>query len=112
MPVHLILEGVLDNLQKRGCCTMRNQLTGQVVNVALVTHRSPFRYPGGKTWLVPLVRRWLTSLDYKPKELGEPFAGGAIVGLSAIFEDLAHHLSIVERDGNVASVWQAIVRRE
>ena len=23
------------------------------VNVASVPHRSPFRYPGGKTWLVP-----------------------------------------------------------
>lgn len=26
----------------------------RVVNVASVPQRSPFRYPGGKTWLVPL----------------------------------------------------------
>src|SRR5262249_33807121 len=89
--------------------TMRKQFTGQVVNVASVTHRSPFRYPGGKTWLVPLVRRWLSSLDFKPKEFGETFAGGAIVGLSAIFEGLADHLSMVERDENVGAVWQAIL---
>jgi hypothetical protein len=25
----------------------------RVVNVACVKQRSPFRYPGGKTWLVP-----------------------------------------------------------
>ena len=31
--------------------------TKSVINVASVPHRSPFRYPGGKTWLVPHVRR-------------------------------------------------------
>ena len=31
------------------------------VNVASVPQRSPFRYPGGKTWLIPHIRRWLTS---------------------------------------------------
>jgi DNA adenine methylase len=30
-----------------------------VVNVASVAQRSPFRYPGGKTWLIPTVRKWL-----------------------------------------------------
>ena len=53
-----------------------------IVNVASVPHRSPFRYPGGKTWLVPRVRQWLASIE-RPHELIEPFAGGAIVGLSA-----------------------------
>jgi DNA adenine methylase len=30
-----------------------------VINVASVPKRSPFRYPGGKTWLIPTVRNWL-----------------------------------------------------
>lgn len=34
-----------------------------VVNVASVPQRSPFRYPGGKTWLVPTARRWFSSAD-------------------------------------------------
>jgi len=54
-----------------------------VVNVSSIPQRSPFRYPGGKTWFVPIVRQWLRSLDKKPKLLIEPFAGGAIVGLTA-----------------------------
>jgi len=29
------------------------------VNVASVPQRSPFRYPGGKTWFVPTFRRWM-----------------------------------------------------
>lgn len=53
-----------------------------VINVASVPHRSPFRYPGGKTWLVPHVRRWLTSVSSLPREFVEPFAGGAIGGLN------------------------------
>ena len=50
-----------------------------VVNVSSIPQRSPFRYPGGKTWLVPLVRQWLRSLPRRPALLVEPFAGGAIL---------------------------------
>ncbi len=87
----------------------KKPLSQRIVNVASVPHRSPFRYPGGKTWLVPLVRQWLASLAYKPVQFSEPFAGGAIVGLSVIFENLAETLTLVERDENVGAVWQAIL---
>lgn len=79
---------------------------GYVVNVASVPQRSPFRYPGGKTWLVPVVRQWLTR---KPKKLIEPFAGGAIVSLTAAFEELAEQVTMVERDDQVAAVWETIL---
>src|SRR6185437_15272349 len=81
-----------------------------VVNVAAVPHRSPFRYPGGKTWLVPKVRQWLRSLNPRPTELAEPFAGGAIVGLSALFENLIRKLVLIEKDDDVAAVWNVIVQ--
>lgn len=83
--------------------------TKQVVNVATVPHRSPFRYPGGKTWLVPRIRQWLGSLSSKPTELIEPFAGGAIVGLTVAFEQWADHVTLVEIDEKVGAVWQAII---
>ncbi len=76
--------------------------TGQVVNVASVPQRSPFRYPGGKTWLVPIARKWLSEQPKQPKELIEPFAGGAIIGLTAAFEGLAQHITLVELDEDVA----------
>jgi DNA adenine methylase len=79
-----------------------------VVNVASVPHRSPFRYPGGKTWLVPYTRKWLGSLHKKPKELAEVFAGGAIVGLSAVFDGQVERLTLVELDDDVAAVWKVI----
>src|SRR5439155_466894 len=81
----------------------------EIVNVAAVAHRSPFRYPGGKTWLVPRIRQWLRSLDPKPRELAEPFAGGGIVALSALFENLVQKIVLVEKDDDVAAVWNVIV---
>src|SRR5438552_126943 len=56
------------------------------VNVASVPQRSPFRYPGGKTWLVPYIREWLHSKRQRPSRLIEPFAGGAIISLTSAFE--------------------------
>jgi DNA adenine methylase len=79
-----------------------------VVNVASVPQRSPFRYPGGKTWLIPTVREWLRQDTHK-KNLIEPFAGGGIVSLTAAFENLADHITMVELDEEVAAVWEVIL---
>jgi len=80
-----------------------------IVNVAMVPQRSPFRYPGGKTWLVPHVRHWLRHRSRVTRELIEPFAGGAIIGLTAAFEGLAESVTLVEKDTEVAAVWRAIL---
>lgn len=82
---------------------------GRIVNVASVPQRSPFRYPGGKTWLVPLIRVWLRTLDHRPRKLVEPFAGGAIIGLTAAFEELVDEVMLVEIDDDVSAVWQTML---
>ena len=81
----------------------------KIINVASVPQRSPFRYPGGKTWLVPYVRRWLRSQSRPVEELIEPFAGGGIVSLTAAFERLAKRVTLVEIDPDIAAVWFAIL---
>lgn len=90
-------------------CLLPNTDRTRIVNVASVPMRSPFRYPGGKTWLVPWIRRWLRSKPCPVAELVEPFAGGAIVGLTAVFEELARKVTLVEMDYDVASVWHTIL---
>jgi DNA adenine methylase len=77
-------------------------------NVAQVRQLSPFRYPGGKTWLVPEVRSWLISSSLKPSIFVEPFAGGAMVGLSVAAECLADKVILSELDDDVAAVWKTI----
>lgn len=81
----------------------------RVVNVASVPQRSPFRYPGGKTWLVPRIREWMSSFSFTPTHFIEPFAGGGIAGLTVAFEKLADRVILVEIDEHVASVWQTIL---
>lgn len=69
----------------------------------------PFRYPGGKTWLTPYIRQWLQSTGNRPTEFIEPFAGGGSVGLMVAAQNLSEHVTLVERDEQVAAVWQTII---
>jgi len=73
---------------------------------------SPFRYPGGKTWLVPYIRHWIASRPINLYEFIEPFAGGGIVSLTVASEQLADHVTLVELDKDVAAVWRTILNGE
>jgi DNA adenine methylase len=86
-----------------------NPQRGGIVNVASVPKRSPFRYPGGKTWLVPRIRQWLKARGGQAYELIEPFAGGGIVSLTAVFESLVRKATLVELDPDIAAVWSTIL---
>lgn len=80
-------------------------LTDKVVNVATVNQRSPLRYPGGKTWLVPQISKWLRGLEYRPRVLVEPFAGGGIASLTAVMDGLVERAVLCERDPQIANFW-------
>jgi len=73
-------------------------------NVAAVSQWSPFRYPGGKTWLVPTIRRWLRQRRSPPTLFLEPFVGGGSVSLAVAGERLVARVLMVERDPAVAAV--------
>ena len=96
--------------------TFRSPQQQAPVNVASVPQRSVFRYPGGKTWLVPVFRRFMARqsarLGQSPALLVETFAGGGIIGLTAAFEQLAQKVLLVELDEQVAAVWQALLGGE
>ena len=76
------------------------------VNVATVPNRSPLRYPGGKTWLIPHIRVWLANSGSPKDALIEPFAGGGIVSLTAVMEGLVSRALMVDLDSDVASFWR------
>ncbi len=79
-----------------------------IVNVASVPQRSPFRYPGGKTWLVPTARKWFAQAQLG-SYLVEPFAGGGIISLTAAAEHYFVNVTMVELDSDVAAAWQTIL---
>ena len=82
----------------------------KAVNVASVPQRSPFRYPGGKTWFVPRLREWLHSQPALPGVLVEPFAGGGIISLTAVSERMASKALMVELDDEIAAVWKLVTQ--
>jgi DNA adenine methylase len=78
----------------------------KVVNVSTVPKRSPFRYAGGKTWLIPTIRKWI---GFNPDaHLIEPFCGGGIVSLSVAAENRVRMATMVEKDEDVAAAWLTI----
>jgi len=81
----------------------------KVVNVSKIPQISPFRFPGGKTWLVPIIRRWLLNIKEKPSVFIEPFAGGGIVSLTVASENLSEKVIMVELDDEIAAVWKTIL---
>ena len=84
-------------------------LSESVVNVASVPQRSPLRYPGGKTWLVPQIRKWLAGLDTRPEVFIEPFAGGGIASLTAVMDGLVDRAVLCEIDPDIAHLWRCII---
>jgi DNA adenine methylase len=58
---------------------------------------------------VPQIREWLGLRLSRPELLVEPFAGGGIVTLTAVAENLVDQAIMVELDQQVASVWQTIL---
>lgn len=87
----------------------KTEISNSIVNVASVQKLSPFRYPGGKTWLIPQIYKWIKSLHFTPKVFIEPFAGGGIVSLTVANERLAEQVIMVELDDEIASVWKTII---
>ncbi|MXX96964.1 MAG: DNA adenine methylase [Rhodothermaceae bacterium] len=75
-------------------------------NVSSVPQRSPLRYPGGKTWLVPHIRKWLTD---PVDTLIEPFAGGGIISLTTVMEGFAKRALMVEIDQDLSAFWRAVL---
>jgi DNA adenine methylase len=58
--------------------------------------------------LVPEIRGWLRTLRSMPDVFVEPFAGGAIAGLTAASEELTFSVVLSELDDDVASVWRTV----
>ena len=78
----------------------------EAANVHQVPNFSPLRYPGGKTWAIPLIREFLGT---DTTTLLEPFAGGATASLVAILEGRAGHATLAETDPGIAALWRTIL---
>jgi DNA adenine methylase len=83
-----------------------------IVNVASVRQVSPFRYPGGKTWLVPTISAWLRRRKQPPTILVDPFTGGGSVPLGILSEGLVERIVLGELDPDVSAVWKCVFSQQ
>jgi len=84
------------------------QFDAHIVNVASVRQVSPFRYPGGKTWLVPTISAWLRRCTVPPNILIDPFTGGGSVPLGVLSEGLVSQVVLGELDPDVSAVCKCV----
>ena len=72
---------------------------------------SPLRYPGGKGKLANYIKLVMLTNGLVGSEYVEPYAGGAAVALSLLFEEYADHVHINDVNRSVASFWRAALNR-
>lgn len=72
---------------------------------------SPLRYPGGKTKIAPFIK----ALFYENGLVGinyvEPYAGGAGVALTLLFEEYVATVTINDYDRSIYAFWHSIVNK-
>jgi DNA adenine methylase len=70
---------------------------------------SPLRYPGGKGKLADYIKLVLIRNDLVGVEYVEPYAGGAAVALSLLFEEYASHIHINDLNSSIYAFWQVVL---
>jgi DNA adenine methylase len=76
---------------------------------AYQVHPSPLRYPGGKGKLANYIKLLLITNGLVGCEYVEPYAGGASVALSLLFEDYASHIHVNDLNRSVMAFWRAVL---
>ena len=70
---------------------------------------TPLRYPGGKKRLAPVVMRLLEVNGLKDIEYAEPYAGGASMALTLLFEEYASAIHINDLSRPVYAFWHTVL---
>lgn len=70
---------------------------------------TPLRYPGGKRRLTPVVATLLEQNELKDVHYCEPYAGGAALALSMLFEEFASVIHINDLSRPVYAFWYCVL---
>ena len=73
--------------------------------------KSPFRYPGGKAFLLPELHRAIQSCDSKITQYAEPFAGGAGAAIELLAAKVVKKIHLNDADPRIYSAWYAMLHR-
>jgi DNA adenine methylase len=87
---------------------------GEGVALARPSHQlypSPLRYPGGKGKLANFLKLVMVENRLVGTEYVEPYAGGAAVALSLLFEEYASHIHINDVNRSVSTFWRVVLEQ-
>ncbi|MBZ9713731.1 DNA adenine methylase [Deinococcus multiflagellatus] len=70
---------------------------------------TPLRYPGGKSKITNYVKVLLKQNSLLDIHYAEPYAGGAGVALSLLFDEYAQHIHINDLDPAIYSFWHSVI---
>ena len=74
-----------------------------------VRYSSPLRYPGGKAKFAEFVKAVFRANGLLDGEYAEPYAGGASVALTLLFEEYASRIHINDLDPGVFAFWYSVL---
>lgn len=74
-------------------------------------HPSPLRYPGGKACLLDNIKAIIDDNDIRGIEYAEPFAGGAGLALSLLFEGYVSQVFLNDLDTAVFALWSSLIEQ-
>src|SRR5690348_2373335 len=77
---------------------------------ALARYPSPLRYPGGKGKIANFLKVMVIDNELYEHEYVEPYAGGASVALSLLFEDYVQSVHINDLNPGVYAFWKLAVQ--
>lgn len=72
---------------------------------------SPLRYPGGKRQVTNFIKLLMIRNNLVGSEYVEPYAGGASVALSLLFEEYADHVHINDLDRSIYCFWKTALEQ-
>jgi DNA adenine methylase len=76
-----------------------------------VRYKSPLRYPGGKAKLAPFIQLLFEQNKLSDGHYAEPYAGGASVALSLLYDEYARHIHINDFDRSIYAFWFAVLNQ-
>lgn len=75
----------------------------------MTNYVSPLRYPGGKMKVVDYIKRLFEVNDLMGGTYIEPYAGGASVALSLLFDKYAGKIKINDKDRSIYAFWYSVL---
>ena len=67
---------------------------------------TPFRYPGGKTFLAGYLRAVVKANRLRDPIYAEPYCGGAGAALSLLFTEVVSDIYLNDLDPAIATFWR------